>query len=102
MGTTTMRTAPAPMPAAPPTRRARAAVPRGMVAYRGGPLSVKPAASETKNTPALSYKLFTNDVGLRVSNSFGFMLGGKYELTPKAAIFAGVEHTDQTIPSSSN
>jgi predicted porin len=73
-----------------------------MVAYRGGPLSVKPAASETKNTPALSYKLFTNDVGLRVSNSFGFMLGGKYELTPKAAIFAGVEHTDQTIPSSSN
>jgi predicted porin len=74
----------------------------GMVAYRGGPLSVELAASETKNTPSLSYKLFTNDVGLRVSNSFGFMLGGKYDLTPKAAIFAGVEHTDQTIPSGSN
>jgi predicted porin len=74
----------------------------GMVGYRSGPLSVELAASETKNTPSLSYKLFTNDVGLRVSNSFGFMLGGKYDLTPKAAIYAGVEHTDQTIPSSSN
>jgi general bacterial porin, GBP family len=74
----------------------------GMVAYRGGPLSVELAASETRNTPALSYKLFTNDVGLRVSNTFGFMLGAKYDLTPKAAIYAGVEHTDQTIPSSSN
>lgn len=74
----------------------------GMVAYRGGRLSVELAASETRNTPALSYKLFTNDVGLRVSNTFGFMLGGKYDLTPHAAIYAGVEHTDQTMPSSSN
>jgi general bacterial porin, GBP family len=73
-----------------------------MVAYRGGPLSVELAASETRNTPAISYKLFTNDVGLRVSNTFGFMLGAKFDLTQKAAIYAGVEHTDQTIPSSSN
>jgi predicted porin len=74
----------------------------GMMAYHGGPLSVELAASETRNTPALSYKLFTNDVGLRVSNTFGFMLGGKYDLTPKAAIYAGVEHTDQTVPSASD
>jgi GBP family porin len=74
----------------------------GMVAYRSGPLSVDLAASKTRNTPSLSYKLFTNDVGLRVSDSFGFMLGGKYDLTPRAAIYAGFEHTDQTIPSSSN
>ena len=72
------------------------------MAYRGGPLSLELAGSETRNTPALSYKLFTNDVGLRVSNTFGFMLGGKYDLTPNAAIYAGVEHTDQTIPSGSN
>jgi predicted porin len=74
----------------------------GMVAYHGGPLSVELAASEARNTPSLSYKLFTNDVGLRVSNSFGFMLGGKYDLAANAVIFAGVEHTDQTIPSASN
>jgi len=74
----------------------------GMMAYHGGPLNVELAGSETRNTPALSYKLFTNDVGLRVSNTFGFMLGGKYDLTPQAAIYAGVEHTDQTIPSGSN
>lgn len=74
----------------------------GMAAYHAGPLSVEVAASETRNTPSLSYKLFTNDVGLRVSDSRGFMLGGKYDLTPKAAIYAGVEHTDQGIPSSSN
>jgi GBP family porin len=74
----------------------------GMVAYHGGPLSLELAGSEAKNTPSLSYKLFTNDVGLRVSNTFGFMFGAKYDLTPMAAIYAGVEHTDQTIPSASN
>jgi predicted porin len=74
----------------------------GMVGYRSGPLSVELAGSETRNTPALSYKLFTNDVGLRVSNTFGFMLGGKYELSSQASVYAGVEHTDQTIPSGSN
>jgi general bacterial porin, GBP family len=74
----------------------------GMVAYRSGPFSVELAGSETRNTPALSYKLFTNDVGLRVSDTFGFMLGAKYDLTSKAAIYAGFEHTDQTIPSASN
>jgi predicted porin len=74
----------------------------GMVAFRSGPLSLELAGSQTKNTPSLSYKLFTNDVGLRVSNTVGFMLGGKFDLTPKAVIFAGFEHTDQTIPSSSN
>ena len=73
----------------------------GLVGYKIGPLSVELTGSETRNAPALSYKLFTNDVGLRVSNTFGFMLGGKYDLTPKAAIYAGAEHTDQTIPSSS-
>jgi len=61
----------------------------GMVGYRNGPLSVELAGSETRNTPALSYKLFTNDVGLRVSDTFGFMLGGKYELSPQASIYAG-------------
>ena len=74
----------------------------GMVAYGDGPLTVELAGSETRNTPSLSYKLFTNDVGLRVSNTFGFMLTGKYDLTPNAAIYAGAEHTDQTIPSGSN
>jgi general bacterial porin, GBP family len=74
----------------------------GMVAYRGGPLSLELAASRTKNTPALSYKLFTNDVGLRVSDTYGFMFGGKYDLTPKAAVYAGFEHTDQTTPSGAN
>jgi predicted porin len=74
----------------------------GMVGYRNGPLSVELAGSETRNTPALSYKLFTNDVGLRVSDTFGFMLGGKYELSPQASIYAGLEHADQTIPSGSN
>ena len=58
--------------------------------------------SKTKNTPTLSYKLFTNDVGLRVSDSTGFMLGAKYAIRPKAAIYAGVEHTDQTIAASLN
>jgi predicted porin len=48
----------------------------GMVAYHGGPLSVELAGSETRNTPSLSYKLFTNDVGLRVSNTFGFCSAG--------------------------
>jgi predicted porin len=74
----------------------------GMVGYRRGPLSLELAGSETRNTPALSYKLFTNDVGLRVSDSSGFMLGGKYDLTSSAGLYAGVEHTDQTVPSSSN
>src|SRR3984885_3221722 len=74
----------------------------GMVAYHAGPLSVEAAASKAKNTPALSYKLFTNDVGLRVSDSFGFMVTGKYELNPKATVYAGFEHTDQTTPSGSN
>jgi general bacterial porin, GBP family len=74
----------------------------GMVAYHGGPLSLELAGSEAKNTPSLSYKLFTNDVGLRVSNTFGFMFGAKYDLSPMAAVYAGVEHTDQTIPSASN
>ncbi len=74
----------------------------GMVAYHHGPLSLSLAGSESKNTPALSYKLFTNDVGLRVSNTFGFMFGAKYDLSEQVGLFAGVEHTDQTIPSSSN
>jgi predicted porin len=74
----------------------------GMLAYHAGPFSVELAGSKARNTPSLSYKLFTNDVGLRVSDSFGFMLGGKYALTTKAVIYAGFEHTDQTIPSSSN
>lgn len=74
----------------------------GMVAYHDGPFSVELAGSRAKNTPSLSYKLFTSDVGLRVSDTFGFMLGAKYDLTPNATIFAGFEHTDQTIPSSSN
>ncbi len=74
----------------------------GMLGYRHGPLSLELAGSETRNTPALSYKLFTNDVGLRVSNTSGFMLGGKFELGSKAGIYAGVEHTDQNVPSSSN
>ncbi len=73
-----------------------------MVAYRSGPLSVELAGSSTKNTPALSYKLFTNDVGLRVSDTTGFMLGAKYDLTPQATIYAGFEHTDQATPSGSN
>ena len=47
---------------------------------------------QAKNTPALSYKLFTNDVGLRVSDSFGFMVTGKYESHQDSAISAGVEH----------
>jgi len=74
----------------------------GVVAYHAGPLSVEAAASKAKNTPALSYKLFTNDVGLRVSDSFGFMVTGKYDVTSRIAISAGFEHSDQTIPSSSN
>jgi len=74
----------------------------GMVGYRHGPLSLELAGSETRNTPALSYKLFTNDVGLRVSDTSGFMLGGKYDLTSNAGLYAGVEHTDQTVPSGSN
>ena len=74
----------------------------GMVAYRAGPFSVELAGSKARNTPALSYKLFTNDVGLRVSDSDGFMLTGKYDVTSRIAISAGFEHTDQTIPSSSN
>jgi predicted porin len=74
----------------------------GMIAYRNGPVSVELAGSSTKNTPALSYKLFTNDVGLRVSDTFGFMLGAKYDLTPQATVFAGWEHTGQTTPSSLN
>jgi GBP family porin len=74
----------------------------GLVAYRGGPFSVELAGSKARNTPALSYKLFTNDVGLRVSDSFGFMLAAKYDFTPRGAIYAGVEHVDQTIPSGSN
>jgi general bacterial porin, GBP family len=74
----------------------------GMAAYRAGPLSVEAAISKARNTPALSYKLFTNDVGLRVSDSFGFMLTGKYDVTSRIAISAGFEHTDQTIPSGSN
>jgi general bacterial porin, GBP family len=74
----------------------------GMAAYREGPLSVEAAISKARNTPALSYKLFTNDVGLRVSDSFGFMLTGKYDVTSRIAISAGFEHTDQTVPSGSN
>jgi predicted porin len=74
----------------------------GMLAFRGGPLSVEATGSESRNTPALSYKLFTNDVGLRVSDTYGFMVAGKYELTPKAALYVGVEHTAQTTPSASN
>ncbi len=74
----------------------------GLIAYHSGPLTVALTGSETRNTPALSYKLFMNDVGLRVSNTFGFMLAGKYDVTPNAAIYAGVEHADQTIPSGSN
>ena len=74
----------------------------GMVAYRSGPLSVEVAGSQSKNTPALSYKLFINDVGLRVSDTSGFMVGVKYELNPKTTFAAGFEHTDQTVPSASN
>lgn len=74
----------------------------GMIAYRSGPISVELTGSQAKNTPALSYKLFTNDVGLRVSNTTGFMLSGKYELNPALALNAGFEHTDQTVPSSAN
>jgi hypothetical protein len=73
-----------------------------MVAYHAGPLSVEAAASKAKNTPALSYKLFTNDVGLRVSDSFGFMVTGKYDVTSRFAVSAGFEHSDHTIPSGSN
>jgi GBP family porin len=74
----------------------------GMVAYHAGPLSLEIAGSKAKNTPSLSYKLFTNDVGLRVSDSVGVMFGAKYDLTPSAQIYAGYEHTDQTVPSASN
>jgi general bacterial porin, GBP family len=74
----------------------------GMLAYRDGPLSIELAASEARNTPALSYKLFVSDVGLRVSNASGYMLTGKYALSPQLMLSAGFEHTDQNTPSASN
>lgn len=74
----------------------------GMLAYRSGPLSLEGTASQSKNTPALGFKLFTNDVSLRVSDTFGYMLTGKYDLTPQAAFELGFERTVQNSPSSSN
>lgn len=74
----------------------------GMLAYQNGPLSLKLTGSQAKNTPALSFKLFTNDVGLRVSDTTGYMFTGKYDFTPAFALKAGYEHTVQSTPSSSN
>ena len=74
----------------------------GMLAYRNGPLSLEVAGSRARNTPALSYKLFTNDVGLRVSDTYGFMIGAKYQLNQNFGLYAGYEHTEQTTPSNSN
>ena len=74
----------------------------GMVGFKDGPLSVELVGSKSKNTPALGFKLFTSDVSLRISDTSGFMLAAKYELTPKATLNAGVEHTDQSNTSSLN
>jgi predicted porin len=74
----------------------------GMLAYRSGPLSLEATASQAKNTPALSFKLFTNDVGLRVSDTFGYMLTGKLDVTEQATLDLGFERTVQNSPSSSN
>lgn len=74
----------------------------GMLAYRNGPLSLDATASRARNTPALTFKLFTNDVGLRVSDTYGYMLTGKYQVLPQLALDLGYEHTVQNAPSSSN
>jgi predicted porin len=74
----------------------------GMLAYHGGPLTLEATASQAKNTPALSFKLFTNDVGLRVSDTFGYMLTAGYPINTQASLNAGFERTVQNSPSSSN
>jgi len=74
----------------------------GMLSYQSGPLKVELTGSQVKNTPALSFKLFTNDVGLRVSDSSGFMLTAKYDVTSEFNLKAGYEHTVQSTPSSTN
>ncbi|MFI4940052.1 MAG: porin [Burkholderiales bacterium] len=73
----------------------------GMVSYRNGPLSLEATMSESKNTPMLGFKLFTNDVSLRVSDTNGTMLTAKYDLTSEAALTAGYERTEQSTPSGS-
>ena len=74
----------------------------GMLSYQTGGLNLKLTGSQAKNTPALSFKLFTNDVGLRVSDTTGYMLTGKYDFTPAFALKAGYEHTVQSTPSAAN
>ena len=74
----------------------------GMVGFAAGPFSAELVGSKSKNTPALGFKLFEPDVSLRVSDSNGFMLSAKYQINPKANLSAGVEHSDQTPPSSLN
>jgi GBP family porin len=74
----------------------------GMVSYRNGPLSLEGTISESKNTPMLGFKLFTNDVSLRVSDTNGTMLTAKFDLTPEAALTAGYQRTEQSSPSGSN
>ncbi|PRC95136.1 porin [Solimicrobium silvestre] len=74
----------------------------GMLSYKSGSFSLEATASQAKNTPALSFKLFTNDVGLRVSDTSGYMLTAKFEVTPQSTVRAGIERTSQSTPSSSN
>jgi predicted porin len=73
----------------------------GLLSYGAGPFSVALTGSKARNTPALSSKLFASDVGLRVSDSTGFMLAGKYAPTARSTVYAGFEHSDQSTPSSS-
>lgn len=77
----------------------------GMLGYRYGPLSMKGTYGYTWNSVAYGSE-FSNsqvpDTGLKIVNTQGYMLSGKYEVTPDATLKAGYESSIVSMPSNLN
>lgn len=76
-----------------------------MLGYNNGPLGLKATYSQTFNT--LAYQTaYSNvvapDPNVVVENTTGYMLSGKYEITPEATAKIGYEFSDLSSPSNRN
>ena len=73
-----------------------------MLGYNYGPFSLKGTYSQTYNTVAYATQysnVVAPDPNLTIENTRGYMITGKYQITPEATVKIGWEDTNVTAPS---
>jgi predicted porin len=74
------------------------------IGYAQGPLAVQLTGSQTQNSAVASFNDFNNAANkfaVRIANSQGFMLTGKYDISAESVIKAGFEQTELKAASNS-